>query len=562
MFRGIYVFTALAILSSQSIWGQTSYSFAPDQPLLDSAFYAGEAIDGSDVSGRHAWFYMLPSNDGKTIAFLGLNDATMDDDAFLVDVGDPSSWRRVIPDNTDDGVPGYPFAWTPDDSALIWNGPNGEPQRVSVQNGTVEPLNFAAPLPENFTMYSSTTLPSQNWLVCRDSGVTNRRLWLLPITRSGRADNNREPVLIADFTDDLSINGLTYWPRISSDGTKVAFGTLSAPPLPNPTIGKVYIINDISSIIAAPRVAGTQISTLAPLTLADPRVIDIAANQTANYIGIGSFSEDTSIFFTEEDLNNVFNYQDVFGTGELGDWRIVVSNSDGTGVPNLIPGPNAVLLHPFRGGTRVTYSELVGGQFEGKITSLVITNPVNGTTVGAPADNIIQTTSPQNIADASNTLVTIPTGTTVDFPDGGPQEISIFTPINPVTQPQLPPDVDAIPVVRDFGPDGTTFSPPIEITLSYTDAEIDGMDESSLTPFKYNSGSGLFDIPIDEADIVLRDPANNRIVFRVSSFSVYGLGGLVVTLPAYSAMGIFVLLITMALLAGILATRRLRAAKS
>ncbi len=93
-----------------------------------------------------------------------------------------------------------------------------------------------------------------------------------------------------------------------------------------------------------------------------------------------------------------------------------------------------------------------------------------------------------------------------------------------MSEAQLPPGVAGIPVVRDFGPDGTQFAPPIAITITYTDAEVAGLDEASVTPYLYNSLSDAFDTPVPEGDIVSRDLDNNRITFLVDHFSQFGLG--------------------------------------
>jgi hypothetical protein len=141
--------------------------------------------------------------------------------------------------------------------------------------------------------------------------------------------------------------------------------------------------------------------------------------------------------------------------------------------------------------------------------------------------------------DPAGTTITMPPATTITFPSGVlTPEITIETPISPVATPQLPPTppgedvINAIPVVRTFGPSGTTFAPAIPVTISYNDGEIVGLVESTMRLFLFNPGSGVFDIEIpDAADeplapkrIIARDTVNNTITFLTNSFSQFGIG--------------------------------------
>jgi hypothetical protein len=178
---------------------------------------------------------------------------------------------------------------------------------------------------------------------------------------------------------------------------------------------------------------------------------------------------------------------------------------------------------PTPGGTRIIYTSGIS-DMRLYATTLEVKNDLSGTPVGTPEDNTIITTTPQTGTDGSGTQVAVPAGTTVQFPPNAPQVIQITTPISPVSTPQVPPTVDAIPVIREFGPAGTQFNPPITISISYTDAEIEGLVEASLRVFLYNEISGIYDIEVPVEDIVERDLENNVIRFNVSHFSVYGLG--------------------------------------
>jgi len=140
-----------------------------------------------------------------------------------------------------------------------------------------------------------------------------------------------------------------------------------------------------------------------------------------------------------------------------------------------------------------------------------------------PATN--QTIVPVYLEDGSGTVVDIPAGTEIIFPPDVPEEIVVSTPVNPIDEAQIPLTLDTVIARRIFGPSPTTFNPPIEITIHYTDEEVAGTaDETWLKVVKYNSVSGVFDIEVSEADIVNRDTSANTITFLTDSFSEYGIG--------------------------------------
>ena len=69
------------------------------------------------------------------------------------------------------------------------------------------------------------------------------------------------------------------------------------------------------------------------------------------------------------------------------------------------------------------------------------------------------------------------------------------------------PEPIGIAVVYEFGPTGTTFSAPVEITITYTAAELeflgitDEAGELGIRVLRQNESSGVFDIEIfDEPD--------------------------------------------------------------
>jgi hypothetical protein len=67
----------------------------------------------------------------------------------------------------------------------------------------------------------------------------------------------------------------------------------------------------------------------------------------------------------------------------------------------------------------------------------------------------------------------------------------------------------------DFGPDGTTFSTPAGLVISYTDAEVAGMDENNLDLWTHNSTTGEWEL----ATVLLRNTVANTITVAISHFS-------------------------------------------
>ncbi|MFA6240471.1 MAG: thrombospondin type 3 repeat-containing protein, partial [Candidatus Hydrogenedentales bacterium] len=244
------------------------------------------------------------------------------------------------------------------------------------------------------------------------------------------------------------------------------------------------------------------------------------SKESGNFAHTPVFSQDKGLVLYSEDWQNVFTDSAYLQSVAIADFDVMIAYSDGFEADQRLQvAGNQMMPVPTRGGTRLLYLRDVGGVMHLMATTLEVARAIGGTQFG---DNDVLVTAQQTAADGSGTSVLLAEGTAVDFPTGEPQEIQIETPVDPVETAQLPDAVDAIPVVRTFGPDGTTFSPPLSVTVSYTDAEVAGLDEPNLKIFKFNTGSGKFDIEI--TDIISRDLVNNTITFALASFSTYGLG--------------------------------------
>lgn len=117
----------------------------------------------------------------------------------------------------------------------------------------------------------------------------------------------------------------------------------------------------------------------------------------------------------------------------------------------------------------------------------------------------------------SGTLVLyIPEGTTAKDADGEPlDEITIEEICFGFPAP--PPNAYVIGCVYDYGPDGATFDPPIEITISYDPGLVpDGVDEAKLTIAYYDVSKGKW---IELPSVV--DTVNHTITATVSGFTYF-----------------------------------------
>ena len=81
--------------------------------------------------------------------------------------------------------------------------------------------------------------------------------------------------------------------------------------------------------------------------------------------------------------------------------------------------------------------------------------------------------------------------------------------------PEAVGDAQTLSRVFRFLPDGLTFDPPAIVTITYTDAEVVGIDESAIEPIVYNSLTGDWEV----ANVIDRDAGANTITISMSHFS-------------------------------------------
>jgi len=123
--------------------------------------------------------------------------------------------------------------------------------------------------------------------------------------------------------------------------------------------------------------------------------------------------------------------------------------------------------------------------------------------------------------DGTLTL-TIPEGTIVLDKDDNPV-INLEADVD--TSPPLPPkDASIIGLAYDFGPDGTTFTPPITLTRSYDPDDIpEGVAEEALVLAWYDEVAGEW----VELDCVV-DTGNNTITASIEHFTTFAIIGAVI----------------------------------
>lgn len=76
---------------------------------------------------------------------------------------------------------------------------------------------------------------------------------------------------------------------------------------------------------------------------------------------------------------------------------------------------------------------------------------------------------------------------------------------------------------RDNSPlDDFTFQQPVTLVIDYTDSDVAGIDENTLSLFFYDEDNGVWS---DQGIIVVaRDPANNRLTVQIPHLTEFAMG--------------------------------------
>ena len=211
------------------------------------------------------------------------------------------------------------------------------------------------------------------------------------------------------------------------------------------------------------------------------------------------------------DMENGYGYQD-FGYGYgygYGDRGIITGSGSGTVTysltidPEKFPGlffGNSYTEARVYGGTSDNYAYFKGSTTF-TVTSLESSTPVQADTGATITYGDVSITIPSNSL-STDTAITIQ------------QVASTSAPTSSYIQ--------LAGKVYDFGPDGTTFSTPITITLPYTEEDLSILgitDETKLQPAFYNTITGDWEVLY----IVSRDTTANTITFEVTHFTQFGI---------------------------------------
>lgn len=512
----VVAFIAPVAANSQTV----TYSLGAESELLDAAFYTGQAGDGSNVAGRGV-LNIGVNNAGTKALLWGINLDTEQQGLFMVDVGEPSSWRRVSPDRA------FAFdriVWCPDDvhAFVGFNKIFDTSTNTLDDNARVGGVSFYFTHVRRADGFAWAT-------AARSAG--NGEVTIFSINADGTWDPNHQVGVLTDFP--VAPTELIFFGAMSPDLDSIVFTIEDFSG--NPEVSNVYLLSGVADIIA-----GNQPE---PVLLSDPRITEVRASSTPNYVSASAFSADGSLVFMSEDYLNAMDSTDLLGSLANADFDINIAAPDGSGFARFAePGGQGGVL-PFASGGRIHYineawhvvvSTLAA---QSDITAETTALPEGGTTaviggnnVGLPftlTDSAVQATTDVTVSDASGTTIELPTDQVINFPDGtATPEISIFTPIDPVTYNELPDPATQIPVIRTFGPAGTQFYPPISITISYSNAEVQGIfDETQMIPYLYNTTTQEFEA-LDEPFLstVVVDPDANTLTFETDHFSTYGIG--------------------------------------
>jgi hypothetical protein len=536
--------TILAGIAGVASAQTVTYSLGASSDLLSPNFYTGGASTANSSEpaiGPVSRFVLNVgvNNAGTQAVFGAIRSDSLAVGLFKVNIGDPSSWVRLLPDRPFDW---YEMMWAQDESAVFF----GHSKYTFAGGILVDTYTNHGYTPFNGSVTRKAT---DNWRVAPSLTGTpaNSEIFAFPILPNGDADPARDPVIVTNFGLVRPVgNGRFFFSYVSSQGDAVAFNVQDSPS--SPDISDVYLLENFDAIVTAPKIPSTDISSLAPTSFSDPNVVDIRASDSSNPAYPSGMSQDGTLVFYEEDYTNLFDANvNFFALGPV--FNINLARRDGTGDVRFTSASNQAILTAFPSGNRLTYAQSVSGPQNSHIfaTTLVAANDIGAVTSTLPpggttaiiggqtvllpftlSDSAVQATTAAGVVDAAGTTIALPADQVINFPDGTPtQQITVFTPVFPVTNIQLPDPNISIPVIRDFGPLGTQFYPPITITITYTDAEVSNLaNESSMIPYLFNAGTQQYEpIAAQFLPSVVVNTVNNTVSFQTDHFSIYGIGG-------------------------------------
>jgi hypothetical protein len=477
---------------------------SPSEPAQPKRAFA---IGGMEVlfdDPAYNVYFPVWSSNGRRVAFIGRTKIGGETDVFVTNLdGLPKAKRSGTTPETirissrRELSDWRALAWSPDGTGLLYKGRYGEITRKSSSGDGV----YFSPIPTpGFGLdigIHTTSLPDNNRMII-SSGT-----WLYVYNITPAAGIVSGPFLV--FKAGLS--EATRFVRLNADGTKAVFNIRPS----DTTKGDIYVL-DLEPILTS--------TVRVPDGIDDGVALGVihAVEDKVDYAQCPSFTNDGEFVIWSEDIAKEFVEPIQPADLPYTNFDVMIGDALGVGVPQQMMFPvDDGQIHTSPGGLRMSYTR----DWDLYAVTLIVKQQVEG--AYDPVENNVLTDTPQVMQDGSGTELSLPASLTVDFPTGAEHVISMETPVAPVDDPQLPEGVDGVPVVRTFGPAGTTFSEPVAVTITYTDAQIAGMAEASLRVFVYNPVSGVFDIEIPESDIVARDLVNNSITFLVDHFSTFGI---------------------------------------
>ncbi len=318
------------------------------------------------------------------------------------------------------------------------------------------------------------------------------------------------------------------FPKWSYQGDKIAFMKTKAVEIGEKEYERadIYVLNDVQDIIAG--------NTSAPTTWDDTRLIQITnvMGTAPGYEGgIGAimpnFSYDGTKVFYSIDLNgnfalsdletggdfaNAFNRNDINDDDELVEFDMYIADAtkkydEQTTVKFDNQAYNQSYLNMSPDGMWLSYIDDRDGNAD------VFVVPIRSVTTCGTAGGTADSLDGSGISVSSQTV-----DADTDF--------SVYKPKLTAEQESGTPFC-----VREFGPAGTSFETPVEITIHYTDEELGSYDEDNLYIVKWNDSISEWEEVIGTATI---DKTNNTITISASRFSTYGVEGFVSTAVAVS----------------------------
>jgi len=368
--------------------------------------------------------------------------------------------------------------------------------------------------------------------------VHSEGIWCMDIDDSANPDFGSAMKILA--TNDLLVN-----PVLSPDGD-----TLLVEQPWTSTNSRIWFIKDIADVLADTTLPVEDLES-------DPRVYLL--NPDDSYATDPQTSQDGSLIYYVKDVTLTLDLSDFDGTFYTSDFDVVVLKRSEivANMPNenILPIPgHQFSLHASSGGTRFAFANFDVTEAQLNLGSLIISATVMVDPSGITQEEL-------TLVDGSGLRLVIPAGTLIQgitIPGDGLITLTIHTPITPFEELALA-NLAGVKLTREFGPSGITFDPPegesVALTIHYTDAEVEGLDENELT---------LVEVTLVEVDgietiphtIIARDPAANTITAELTGFSLYAMSGnpiIIEGLPI--ATGALVLLILLLSLAAIGITR-------